>query len=360
MKKIKITHINPTDIKGGASLAGYRLHQEFLKYPEIDSVLFVDKKYSSDREVIQFSNFFLRQIERFLNKIGYFTGLLYVFSVNWLPLLFYRRFWQTDVFLIRMVHGGYLPFWFPWLLSKIAPVIWRLPDMWAFTGRCVFSYDCPRDEYPQVLIKNDKLLLKLKKFFYQRSRLYIVCPSKWLLEKAKESLIFRNFEISYIPSGVNPDLFKPTQKEIGIIAIPGDKRKGKELFPQIIAKLNKKVFWVKDLNEKELAKKFGQSKVFILPTLADNLPNTLLESLACETPAVCFDVGGCSDVIKHMETGYLAKPFDIDDFVRGIFEVLKNYQEMGRKGRELILQNFTQKKQAEEYLRLIKSILKLL
>ncbi len=405
MEEIKVSHINPTDIKGGASLAGYRLHKDFLKYPEIDSVLFVHKKHTRDKEVLQFSNFFFRQIERVLNKIGYLTGLQYLFSVNWLSLFFRKRFYQTDVFIIRMLHGGYLPFWLPWLLSKIAPVIWRFPDMWAFTGHCSYSYDCqkfkevcrecPRlSDYPGLLRDTTSFLFRLKKFFYQKSNLYIVSPSKWLLGNIKQSPIFKNAQAFRIPTGVDTAIFKPERKNkrptvIAVSAASQNKRKGGELFPKILSSLNKVLkeknlsldfYWVGEktlsfpsfssinhiflgfLHERELAEYYARAHLHILPTLADNLPNTLLESLASGTPAVTFDVGGCKDVIKHLKTGYLAKPRDIDDFIRGIISLLDNQQrltEMGKEGRKLIVENFTLQHQTQRYLKLIENILNL-
>ncbi len=398
MKKIKITQINPTDLRGGASLAGYRLHKEFLKEPEIDSVLFVNKKYSQDREVVEFSNPVFRLIEKVLNKFGYFTGLQYVFSVNWLGLLFYQRFWQTDVFIVRMLHGGYLPLWLPWFLSLIGPVVWRMPDMWAFTGRCVFSEKCPKKEYPAVFFDLSPLLLRLKKFFYKNSKIHIVCPSRWLFKKAKESGIFKNENVFYIPTGVDAEIFKPGEKnqKLSLIAVSvdlKDKRKGGEIFPIILEKLNeelrkKNIFidfyrvgnrhieisryrnieyshinniFLGYLDEKQLAEYYAKSHFYLLPTLADNLPNTLLESLACGTAAVCFDVGGCGDAVKHSETGYLAKPNNLDDFVQGIMLLLsepKKTEEMGKKDREMILANFTMKRQKEKYLELINQIKK--
>jgi len=404
MEKIKITHINPNDIGGGAAIAGYRLHKEFLKYPEIDSVLFVRHKYTQDKKVIRFSNFFIEQIERVLNKFGYFTGLQYFLSLEWLPLIFKKRFFQTDVFIVRMIHGGYLPFWFPFFLSKIAPVIWRFPDMWAFTGHCCYSYDCqkwktickncPRlKDYPALFIDTTSLLFKLKKFFYSRSNLYIVAPSSWMFENAKQSPILKNLPVFHIPTAVDIDVFQPGQKfqKLSIIFVSAclkDERKGIKFLPDILSKLNKflkekNIFldfylageneinlpylsninynFLGKLKEKELANYYQKVHLSILPALADNLPNTILESLACETPVVCFDVGGCKDAVLHLKTGYLAQPYDIDDFVNGIITILSNplkLKEMGKKSRELILEKFTQKHQAEGYLKLIKDILK--
>jgi glycosyltransferase involved in cell wall biosynthesis len=405
MAKIKLTNINPTDIKGGASLAGYRLHKELLGDPEIDSVIFVNQKYTKDKEVIRFSNFFLWQIERILNKISYFTGLLYLFSVNWLPFWLFKRFRQTDVFLIRSIHGGFLPFWLPWRLSKKAPVIWRFPDMWALTGHCAFAYNCLKwqkecgqcpllKDYPAIFIDTSRLLFRWKKYFYSRSNLHLVAPSKWMLENIKKSPILRQLPSYYIPIGIDTELFKPISRreKFTLIIVSGslkDKRKGANVLPGILRQLDKElknknifldIFWVgeKDISavefnklsninnifvghkkESELAEYYGQSHLHILPTLADNLPNTIIESLACQTPVVVFDIGGCSDAVKHLKTGYLAEPANAEDFVRGIMYFLndsKALEACGKAGRELVKQQFTSQLQAQRYKALIKQV----
>jgi len=67
---------------------------------------------------------------------------------------------------------------------------------------------------------------------------------------------------------------------------------------------------------------YAAADVFVLPTLADNLPLTLLDSLACGTPVVAFDVGGVSDAVRHMQTGYLARLRDVDDLAQGIQQMI--------------------------------------
>ena len=71
-------------------------------------------------------------------------------------------------------------------------------------------------------------------------------------------------------------------------------------------------------DEVSLCLLYAACDAFILPTLQDNLPNTLLEALACGTPCVAFDVGGISDLVRHGETGFLAKAKDADDLRRAI------------------------------------------
>jgi len=63
---------------------------------------------------------------------------------------------------------------------------------------------------------------------------------------------------------------------------------------------------------------YSAADVFLAPSLYDNLPNTVLESLACGTPVVGFNIGGLPDVITHQVNGYLATPYSVDDISYGL------------------------------------------
>ena len=78
----------------------------------------------------------------------------------------------------------------------------------------------------------------------------------------------------------------------------------------------------------EVAKIINCSDFLLFPSKADNLPNVVLESLACNKPVVAYDIGGVNEVIKHKFNGYLAKPFNKDDFSQGITYVLKNCKKL--------------------------------
>ena len=98
---------------------------------------------------------------------------------------------------------------------------------------------------------------------------------------------------------------------------------------------------------------YAAADVFIAPSVQDNLPNTVMESLACGTPCVAFDIGGMCDMIGNQQNGYLAKPFDIDDLAKGIIWVLEDEErlrKLGVNGRKKVEQNFTLEIQANNYL----------
>lgn len=86
-----------------------------------------------------------------------------------------------------------------------------------------------------------------------------------------------------------------------------------------------------------------------------------MESLACGTPCVAFDIGGggMCDMIEHQKNGYLAKPFDVDDLAKGIIWVLEDeerLQKLGVNGREKVEHNFTLEIQANKYISVYQDI----
>ena len=58
--------------------------------------------------------------------------------------------------------------------------------------------------------------------------------------------------------------------------------------------------------------------MFVIPSLEDNLPNTVMESLACGTPCVGFRTGGIPEMIDHLQNGYIARYKDAQDLADGI------------------------------------------
>ena len=85
--------------------------------------------------------------------------------------------------------------------------------------------------------------------------------------------------------------------------------------------------------------------VFVAPSIQDNLPNTVIEALACGTPVVAFRIGGMPDMIDHGETGWLAHPYDHRDLAKGIVHVIEDVTRrelMGRQAREKIERNYAE------------------
>jgi glycosyltransferase involved in cell wall biosynthesis len=100
---------------------------------------------------------------------------------------------------------------------------------------------------------------------------------------------------------------------------------------------------------------YNAANLFVSPTLADNLPLVLLESLACGTPVVSFDVGGVPEMVRHMETGFLADRGDVGHLAHGISVLLDDDElcaRMRRRCRDVAVAEYGLALQAERYLAL--------
>ena len=77
-------------------------------------------------------------------------------------------------------------------------------------------------------------------------------------------------------------------------------------------------------NEHRMVDVYNIADILLYPSKIDNLPNVLIESIACGTPCITFNVGGCNEIIKNDISGYTIEPFNIEDFTDKIFFLIKN------------------------------------
>ena len=101
---------------------------------------------------------------------------------------------------------------------------------------------------------------------------------------------------------------------------------------------------------------YSACDAFVLPALQDNLPNTLLEALACGAPCVAFDTGGIGELVQHQKNGYLAKLMDADDLLRGIEWTLAQ-EWSAERIHQGVVDSFAAQRISDGYIRLYQSIL---
>jgi glycosyltransferase involved in cell wall biosynthesis len=94
---------------------------------------------------------------------------------------------------------------------------------------------------------------------------------------------------------------------------------------------------------------YAAADVFVTPSLEENLPNTIMEAMACGTACVGFQVGGIPEMIEHQKTGYVAKAFDPADLAKGINWCLESTT-AGKNSRERAVNLYDQKIVAEQHL----------
>lgn len=403
------------DTSGGAARACYRLHQG-LKSLDTDSQMLVQQKSSDDQTVISPQTRLQEGLARARITFDLLPLKLYPkrqsksFSLQWLPENISQKVKKIDPDIINL-HWINQAFVQIETLAKFKkPIVWTLHDMWAFTGGCHYNEECVAYKQscgscPQL---NSSKASDLSHWVWQRKakawenlNLTVVTPSTWLAKCAQASSLFGNKSISVIPYGLDLDVYRPIdpKKCRDLLGLPqdkklllftslkatSDKRKGLHLLQLALEKFKQtdpkkdlelvvvgasfdanapdfkfKTHYLGTLNDDlTLALTYSAVDAFIAPSVQDNLPNTVLEALACGTPCIAFKIGGMPDMIEHQNNGYLANSYQIEDLALGISWVLENpqrYLKLSDNARKKAEQEFALKLQATRYLDLFSNI----
>ncbi len=251
--------------------------------------------------------------------------------------------YDPDVIQLHNLHGYYLDYriLFSYLKSVETPVVWTLHDCHAFTGHCA-HFDaigcdrwlegcgkCPqRSDYPKSILfdQSARNLAEKRALCAELPNLTIVTPSKWLAALAQKSFL-GEYPVVTIHNGVDRNVFRPTQSNLraryGVgnkklilgVSIYWEPRKGFDDFLALSERLTEdEVIVLVGLPKKrmsnlpkgiigiertesvqELAAWYTAADVFVNPAHEDNFPTTQIEALACATPVVCYNTGGCPE-----------------------------------------------------------------
>lgn len=395
--------ISTSDIDGGAARAAYRLHQSFQSYG-VDSQMLVRAKFSADKAVTAYKP----TIAKLGPNLDELPLRLYpqrqhnMYSLQWFPDAIAAKVGQIapDIINLHWCCNGYLR------VETIAkfkqPIVWTLHDMWAFTGGCHYNQQCDRyvqscGKCPQLDSSNN---WDLSRWVWQRKlkawknlNLTIVTPSNWLAAQAKSSSLFKHLRIEVIPYSIDTESYQPIERQIArrllnlpmdkqlVFCATSDRRKGFHLLCPALELLSKsgwkdkielvvfgspphdkqldigvKVHYLGRFNDDAaLRLVYCAGDVFVAPSIQDNLPNTVIESLSCATPCVAFNIGGLPDLIEHERNGYLAQPYEVDDLAKGIAWILESkdrHQKLSDRARSKAESEFTLELQARRYMSL--------
>lgn len=282
---------------------------------------------------------------------------------------------EADVLHLHWVNQGFLSLEGIRQLSELGkPIVWTLHDMWAFTGGCHYSRGCNHFEQscgncPYLRKPSGSDLSH--RIWSRKNRLYpaqiqFVTCSEWLANIARSSGLLKNAPVISIPNPIDVSVFDVSNEEekrnfrlskgidsntpILLFAAMNvsEERKGFRFLqeamgllksqhpdfqleivvigkaqPEILATLPYPVHALGMIRDQhELARIYGASDIFVIPSLEDNLPNTVMESLACGTPVAGFHTGGIPEMVGHLEQGFIAPQGDSQKLAEGIFWIL--------------------------------------
>jgi glycosyltransferase involved in cell wall biosynthesis len=237
--------------------------------------------------------------------------------------------------------------------------------------------------------------LKRKQKFLPKG-IKLVGISNWLSSKAKESYLFRDYDIRTISNNIDIASFFPVDKSVAkkVLGIQTDKKivlcgayqlasyyKGFSQFINCLDYLDESKYFlcffgqldeslVKDLGFEynylgylndivSLRIAYSCADVFLVPSLMDAFAKTLAEAMACGTPSVCFDATGPKDIITHQIDGYKAAYLNAKDLANGVEWVVNHprYDKLCETARKKTCKQFDNKVIARKYIGLYKEIL---
>ncbi|MDB5147332.1 MAG: glycosyltransferase, partial [Mucilaginibacter sp.] len=320
---------------------------------------------------------------------------------------------NADIIHLHWINHGFLD---PKHLAEIEklgkPVVWTFHDSNAFTGGCHVRYTC--DHYLQqcgncpLLINagDDDIshrIWKQKSKAYQQLDFSIAAPSSWMQKSVKASSLMQRKAVNQIPNTLETDIFKPADKKqakkqaglptdkfiflSGFMPSRKDLHKGTQYLLESMELLKQRLGVNADQievvvfgnrgtenvpnfpfktsflgtinNDEKLALHYAAADAFLIPSLEDNLPYTVMESLSCGTPVIAFTTGGIPDMVQHEHNGYLAAYKSSESFADGMEWIIKHPErdKLNRQARQTIMDNFSEEVIAKKHITVYQGLL---
>lgn len=357
---------------GGAAIAARRLMDALNKQDGVNATMLTMKKGLS---------FYWERLTIFVRS-GFRRRNLFAIDIAnaGTDITKTQAFRQADVIHLHWVNQGFLSLR---VISKILRsgkrILWTMHDQWPLTAICHYSEECmlyqSRCEQCPLCPTLARSVFRQKERIYRQGRITFIGCSEWIADLARHSTLAKGHEVISMPNPIDTTLFHPQDRDVAReqLSLPAgtplvlfacqkvtDKRKGIEYLIEAALHLNaiayqkghtirnnqKGAFTIvlvgKNTDEvaqllpasistislgtirdvKQMAALYAAVDVFVTPSLQDNLPNTIMEAMACGTPCVGFHVGGIPEMIDHKVNGYVAKYCDTHDLAQGIHYVL--------------------------------------
>lgn len=415
---MRVLIINTTERIGGAAIAANRL-MEALKNNGIKAKMLVRNKQTDQVSVVALKKSWRRIWQFTWERIviwaanGFKRENLFAVDIANMgtDITSLPEFRQADVIHLHWINQGMLSLGdIRRIINSGKPVVWTMHDMWPFTGICHYAGNC--EKYTgechncELLAKPHKRDLsssvyRKKEKLYAGANITFVACSHWLEAMAKKSSLLSGQTILSIPNAINTNMFRPRPKKFARekLNLPldkklllfssmkiTDKRKGIEYlikackllardYPDFCSRIGVvvmgkhsdqydalfpfptyKIDYVS--NEKELVNIYNAVDLYVTPSLQDNLPNTIVEAMACGIPCVGFNVGGIPQMIDHLHNGYVARYRSAEDLANGICWTLTegDYETLSDTAYRKAVTTYSESIVAGQYIRIYNQI----
>lgn len=379
MQKLNVVHLQYITTQASP---GNRLHKAFKNKGTDSSLISLYSDFTSENifalgKKAKYTSILNNEMESFLKRGMTNNYGIFSYPVLGSDISAIEEVQKADVIYLHWFLFGFLSFKnIEQLMNLNKPIVFFLHDMWIFTGGCHYSFDCdkftnhcnncqffPKEKEKDLSYKEFE---KKRKLFSKYDNLHYVSPSKWLYECTKKATLTKDKPLFHIPNVLDKNMFKPFDKKVakeilnidvqetviafGAISVDSPYKgwaylqEALQLLSEDDKYMNITVLIFGSGYNKEIAERipfkikfvgflsseyatnvmYNAADLFVAPSLADNLPYTIMESEYCGTPVVAFNTGGIPDLIKHKANGYLANYKDSQDLAEGIKYCIDN------------------------------------
>lgn len=416
---MQIILLNTSECRGGAAVAARRLVKSLRNIGEAVKML-VYEKQTSDQEVVSLNTNSIRQKIVFLrfcweHVVIFFLNNfkkknLFAISIanTGTNISNHDLIKEADIIHLHWINQGFLSLSdLKKLIASGKPVVWTLHDLWPATAICHYPDKCEKyqSECSLCSLQVASLLFDLAAWTYKRKKkigldkVHFVGCSRWITEMAKKSSLLEGASFTSIPNPIDTTVFKSIKKSDAraLLHLPedkflllfaaaklSDKRKGASFLIEACSLLKQNYadkieivlmgngseelcralpFKVNSLgyisDQSTMVAVYSCADLFVIPSLEDNLPNTIMESMACGTPCVGFATGGIPEMIDHKINGYVANYMDANDLANGIQWILNNPdpQALSEACVKKVQENYTEEVVAKQYIALYERLL---
>lgn len=376
---MRVLIVNTSEINGGAAVAANRL-KEALTHNGVKAKMLVAEKQTNHVTVAEIPHHWLYKWHFVRERLSIFWHLFFsrkhLFEIDIAnsgsDITSLPEFKEADVIHLNWINQGMLSLGsIRKIIKSGKPIVWTMHDLWPATGICHYArkcgafrsacHNCPLLPSGGSTSDLSRRVWRRKKELYHNSNIHFVTCSRWLETQAKQSTLLKGLSVTSIPNTIDTHIFCPSDKkqartrmglpEEGRVILfvsqkATDERKGAPFFVEAINRLADSdptahentyvailgshaeeiasqlrlpsfaLGYISD--EHQIASVYNAADVYVLPSLEDNLPNTIMEAMACGVPSVGFRVGGIPEMIDHKRNGYVAQFKDADDLAEGI------------------------------------------
>ena len=409
---MKVLIVNTSERTGGAAVAANRL-MKALNNHGVKAKMLVRDKESDSLTVADLPQSLRLRWHFYWERLVIFSRLHFrknhLFEIDIAnigsDITRLREFQEADVIHLHWINQGMLSLsGIRKIINSGKPVVWTMHDIWPATAICHVTLDCRKFTsqcqncrlLPGGGSKSDlaATIWQKKLRMLDNANIFYVACSRWLESEAKKSALLKGQKIASIPNPIDTHIYKIGNKEEARqrLGLPTDQKlilfasqrvtnenKGMSYLIEACQLLAKKNYGVIILgghaeevveqlplkayqlgyvnNEQRIVDVYNAADVFVLPSLSENLPNTIMEAMACGLPCVGFKVGGIPEEIDHQKNGYVANYRDAEDLANGIRWILTeaDYEEnLEDKSRAYGVTQLIRPNTAEEVIKAVK------